>query len=633
MPEEPNLTGNWQPPVTDVPAADVDATTPGINHPFATTDRATDPPPQPASVVGLTFGNYELLGELGRGGMGVVFKARQKRTDRLVALKVIHGRIGADEHAKARFVAEAKALARIKHPHIVTVYEVGEESDCPFFTMEFVDGLPLSRRLQEGSAPTPAEAARLLEDLAGAVQAAHDVGVLHRDIKPGNVLFGSDGKARLTDFGLAKHLDQSEGLTQAGSALGTPAYMPPEQASGDLAKLGPTTDVYSLGATLYELLTGQPPFKGETAAKTILRVLKDEVVPPRKFRPNLSPELEAICLKCLEKNPADRYPTAAALADDLARWRSGLSTEARPLSRARRVWRRARRNWRLVGLAAVVLVGTVLAALGGAFWTKPPSLEARAEKIEERLRRGEKVELIGPTGEPRYDYQLWVVGTGSATAARKREFTVVAVDQAFLELVPDVQTDRYRFSAEFQSSSSTKPLSQGGIYFGWRYGIENASGAADRVGVVYCHDDMFTHSQKERSVCIQYGYVLRKPETPFCCGFAPLDSLEFAEQETDPRPWRRIEIDVTPEGITSRWRRAPGEPETDFRPGGVTRQLIDLQIKANRDSRSGVRAKNPGIDLTDSDYNPRGGVGLYVKDAKVYFRNLVIEPLPSQAPK
>src|SRR5262249_21801486 len=210
-------------------------------------------------------------------------------------LKVMRDGLDVSEEAKLRFTAEVRALGQLSHPHIVAVFEVGEEQGCPFFTMEYIDGQPLSHRLTGGTPLTAAEAARLIEDLAGAVQAAHDVGVLHRDIKPGNILIDAHGVAKLTDFGLAKHLDQDTGLPAAGSALGTPSYMSPEQASGDLSRLGPRADIYSLGATFYQLLTGQPPFQGPTAGGTLARVLQDEVVPPRKVRPGLSPELEAVC--------------------------------------------------------------------------------------------------------------------------------------------------------------------------------------------------------------------------------------------------------------------------------------------------------------------------------------------------
>src|SRR5262245_33477084 len=288
--------------------------------------------------------------------MGVVYQARQKHADRLVALKVMRDADHVAKSDKLRFTGEVRALARISHPHIVAVFEVGEENGCPYFTMEYVDGQSLAHRLRAGPPLSAAESARLIEDLAGAVQTAHEAGILHRDIKPGNILIGPHGEAKLTDFGLAKHLDQDTGLTAAGSALGTPSYMPPEQARGDLSKLGPAADVYALGATFYELLTGRPPYLGETPGGTLARVLHDDVVPPRKLRPALSLELEAVCLKCLEKNPAHRYASARELAEDLGRWRNGEATKVRPWSWRRRLARRLVRQWKPIATAFFVLM-------------------------------------------------------------------------------------------------------------------------------------------------------------------------------------------------------------------------------------------------------------------------------------
>ena len=338
--------------------------------------------------------------------MGVVYKARQKRADRLVALKVMRDHDSVSEEERLRFTAEVRALGRVTHPHIVAVFEVGEENGCPFFTMEYVDGKPLSRLLREGKLVTAAESARLIEDLAGAVQTAHDAGVLHRDIKPGNILIGPHGEAKLTDFGLAKHLDQDTGLTAAGSAIGTPSYMPPEQAAGDLDKLGPRTDIYALGATFYELMTGRPPFVGETVGGTLARVLRDEVVPPRKLRPGLSPELEAVCLKCLEKSPAHRYASALELAEDLGRWRNGEATRARPWSWRRRVARRARRHWKPIAAALFVLltVGTFLFT----FVLASPEYKSRQAmlQVDRDIRNKDRTILVGPIGPPRWSRQV-----------------------------------------------------------------------------------------------------------------------------------------------------------------------------------------------------------------------------------
>ena len=251
------------------------------------------------------IGDYELLAELGRGGMGVVYKARQASLKRLVALKMIlaGGHAGAAD--LARFRTEGEAIARLQHPNIVQVYEVGKHEGKPFFSLEFCPGGSLDRKLN--GTPLPAqEAAQLVETLSGAMHAAHQAHVIHRDLKPANVLLTSDGTPKITDFGLAKKIDEA-GQTGSGSIMGTPSYMAPEQAGGKSKELGPACDVYALGAILYELLTGRPPFKAATPLDTLLQVIGDDAVPVRQLQPKCPADLETICHKCLQKEPARRY--------------------------------------------------------------------------------------------------------------------------------------------------------------------------------------------------------------------------------------------------------------------------------------------------------------------------------------
>jgi serine/threonine protein kinase len=300
--------------------------------------------------------NYEILEELGRGGMGVVYKARHLALQRLVALKVLL----AGEHAPpgqlARFRGEAEALARLRHPHIVQIYEVGEHGGLPYFAFELVDGASLAGRL--GGAPQPArEAAQLIETLGRAVHAAHQQGVIHRDLKPANILLTADGTAKITDFGLAKRLDLVGVPTQSGEIVGTPSYMAPEQARGDRQSVGPASDVYALGAILYELLTGRPPFRAVTPLDTLLQVLYEEPVPPSRLQPKVPRDVETICLKCLQKEAGKRYTKAGELADDLRRFHEGRPVRARPIGRAEKTIRWARRNPVVASsLAALVLV-------------------------------------------------------------------------------------------------------------------------------------------------------------------------------------------------------------------------------------------------------------------------------------
>ncbi len=282
-----------------------------------------------ASVAGNRyFGDYELLDEIARGGMGVVYKARQCKLNRTVALKMILTGELASEAAVRRFYAEAEAAARLDHSHIVPVFEVGQHDGCHYFSMGYVEGESLAKRLRSGPLP-PQQAAEYVRKIALAVHYAHEKGVVHRDLKPANVLLDGHGEPKVTDFGLAKRIDATDGATATGEVLGTPSYMPPEQAAGKVSELGPTADVYSLGATLYALLTGRPPFQAANVMDTLLQVLECPPPPPQVLNPDVPPDLQTVCMKCLEKAPGQRYASAAELADDLDRWLNGEPVHAR----------------------------------------------------------------------------------------------------------------------------------------------------------------------------------------------------------------------------------------------------------------------------------------------------------------
>jgi WD40 repeat protein len=297
---------------------------------------------------------YEITSEMGRGGMGVVYLARHVPLNRTVALKMIRGGSLATAGERERFLADAKAIAQLRHPGIVQVFDYGTQDGLPFFSLEFCEGGSLAARLAGNPMP-PREAAQLVEQVARAVQAAHDAGIVHRDLKPANVLLAAVPK--VTDFGLAKRLDEAT-QTQTGAVLGTPSYMPPEQARGEKA-IGLAADVYGLGAILYECLTGRPPFRATTATETLLQVQNDDPVPPRRLVPAVPRDLETICLKCLRKEPAKRYPTAQALADDLKRFLDGQPVRARPVNAFERAGKWTRRRPAVAGLLALLFMLTV----------------------------------------------------------------------------------------------------------------------------------------------------------------------------------------------------------------------------------------------------------------------------------
>ncbi len=332
-------------------------------------DRTTDfREPRPTNGVALGsvryFGDYELLKEIARGGMGVVYRARQVSLNRPVALKMIlAGQLAGPDDIR-RFHIEAEAAAKLDHPGIVPIYEIGEHDGQHFFSMGFVEGTSLAARVVDGPLP-PREAATLTMHVAEAMHYAHSKGVIHRDLKPGNVLLDDRGRPKVTDFGLAKTLQADSGLTDTGQVIGTPSYMPPEQAEG--REVGPAADVYALGAILYCLLTGRPPFQAASPMDTLMQVLDREPLPPRQLNPGVPRDLETIALKALEKAPGRRYESAAALGADLDRWLRGEPILARPVGPIEKAAKWVRRRPVIAGLgAAVVLIG--LAGLSGIIW-------------------------------------------------------------------------------------------------------------------------------------------------------------------------------------------------------------------------------------------------------------------------
>jgi eukaryotic-like serine/threonine-protein kinase len=312
---------------------------------------SAEPPPIPG---------YEVEEELGRGGVGVVYRAHHLRLGRTVALKMLLAGPYARPEERERFQREAQALAALSHPNIVQVHEVAELDGQPYFTMEYLEGGSLAAKLS-GTPLPPRETAGLSATLAGAVEAAHRSGIVHRDLKPANVLLAADGTPKITDFGLARRLEDGAGLTRTGFPVGTPSYMAPEQAKGEARAIGPAVDVYALGAILYELLTGRPPFRAETPTETVHQVIYHDPAPPSRLNARVPRELETICLKCLEKDPRRRYPTARALADDLRAWLAGRPIAARRVRVAERAWLWCRRKPAVAALAAAV----ALAVVGG----------------------------------------------------------------------------------------------------------------------------------------------------------------------------------------------------------------------------------------------------------------------------
>jgi HEAT repeat protein/predicted Ser/Thr protein kinase len=312
-----------------------------------------DEPPPPPREIPVRLGKYLIDSEIARGGMGVVYKGRQEGLDRVVAIKMLLGGFAADPASLQRFHREARAAARLRHPNIVAIHEVGDSNGLPFFTMDFIEGKSLDRLLLDGPM-RPELAARLLRDIARAAHYAHEQGIIHRDLKPGNILVDGEGKPLVTDFGLAKDVDSKSLLSVTGDVMGTPAFMAPEQAEGRVREIDRQTDVYSLGAVLYRILTGRVPFDAPTVAATIYKVIHEYTTEPVRLNPRVPAELSAICMKAMDKEKKGRYATAGELADDLDRFLSGEPVAARPVTAWQLLRRKLRQQRKAVAAAGVV---------------------------------------------------------------------------------------------------------------------------------------------------------------------------------------------------------------------------------------------------------------------------------------
>ncbi len=573
-----------------------------------------------------TFGNYLLLERLGRGGMGVVYKAMQEPVHRLVALKMIRAGEHADEEELARFRTEGEAVARLRHANVIQLYDFGEHDGQPYFSMEYAAGGSLAAKLAGGALPAR-QAAELVRTLALAVEAAHRERIVHRDLKPANVLLMADGTPKVSDFGLAKLLDTDSVQTRSDAVLGTPAYMAPEQAAGRVRDLGPAVDVWALGVILFECLTGKTPFRGMNKEETLERVCHREPERLSRLRPGLSRDLEAICLKCLEKTPGRRFGTAQALAEDLGRWLEGRPTQARPLGRLGRGWHSVRRH--PVRMAVVVLVLLGAGLLPALLWYRDPLRPLR--EIEARLARGESITLIPEAGAPAWSELVAGRSTSQASAPQDGLFTVHATNQvALLDLVRDPGRDRYRFRARIHHATGQEQC-EVGIYFARR--AHATSG-----GTVHCFGALlFNDVKDDRDLYQRLLPKLPKPppppprgnrailkshlhaegEEPWTFGGGKCEAVFEPARTRDV--WRELAVEVTPSGVRGFWQGQPIGKLSAQAFFEAPRNYLDLLRHRGEDSLF-VKGLAP-------EYAPRGALGVYVFRGSVSIHRVAIEPL------
>jgi serine/threonine-protein kinase len=555
---------------------------------------------------------YQVLREISKSPNGHVYKARRSRDNRVVALKTFAG----DEEADAvRFRTGAQEQQRLRHGNILPVHDVGEsEEGLPCFVMEFAEGGSLDRQL--AGKPQPAdEAARLVRTLAEAMSYAHGEGVVHRDLKPANVVLTGDGTARITDFGLARRLDATGGPTISVEVLGTPAYMAPEQAAGRTRDVGPLSDVYSLGAILYELLTGRPPFQARTLVETLQQVLTRRPLRPRRLEKGVPPGLESVCLKCLEKKPRRRYQSAQELVDDLGRWLGHETPRSHRLSA--RAGRLIRWHPVLGATAALFLLAAVL-GLSIAYLIDPTRI---AERIEARLARGEEVTLVPEKGFP--PYHSWVTREESQKDLLSTDgsFRIESESWAMKVLVRDPQSTSYRLSAHMRHDEIKELGGHAGIFFAY-------SRHATGLGVEHCFCKVGLN-----------GITDFRKQLPFFEGNpVGLDVHRNAEPIPSPHVyaagerafvpisweaapvWITIVLDVSPDSMRFTILNE-NQPEKSVSREVAREEIEDAKVDVCNPKRAGPLEIDPAL-------SPRGSLGIYTYRGSASFRNVVVTPKP-----
>jgi serine/threonine protein kinase len=601
------------------------------------------------------LGKYLLLEQVAAGGMGVVYKAHDVVLDRVVALKTIRSGILARPEEVDRFYNEARAVAHLHHPHIVPIYEIDQHDGQHYFTMEFAEGGTLSRRLDRYTADARA-AVQLVDKVAQAVHYAHQHGILHRDLKPANILLDENDEPRVSDFGLAKVLGSAIELTQPGQQVGTPAYMAPEQAAGQSGRVGPASDVWALGVILYELLTGRRPFTATDSRELSDLILKSDPPSLRSLRPLLDRDLETIVLKCLEKDPRDRYPSAAALRADLDSWLRGEPPSATRSTWATRAWRRLRRNphplvWAALVMALVVFFIEAWTVFGPGRAVASPQEQARQGHIDRMmkdLKAGKDVVLVGATA-PERPYPWKRDNAGYALIIQPGQPLHVDTQRlGMMILMPDPEVKRYRLEAEVRSRQLQRATM--GLFVGYgdhpsghgseqwfctltyfrpahfytvvtvnqRMLVEYAPGKGSRFhGAANVTREVHDVSQLAHLARALMGVAQLRP----LHDGGPVIAMVRHGQPLYPpfTHWEKLTLEVDNWHVEAFWR---GQPLGTLTPArlrqgvNIIREITPLQPRL--------------LEPPPFAFTPRGALGLYVHLGSAEFRNVVLKPLPNR---